>query len=1162
MTTRDYHPRVTVTVNGLIVRTLSGSVTLGLRNGFATAQFALVYGQNPVLPNDRVQIALGYDETGQRTVFTGRCADDSLDYYPNGDGAVCEGFLTRLNRGLGVEDASADMDPTTGQRPAYQSSGKHDDAIVKDVLDLYGVPYADIQGDSPAQTFGTIEPVSLGKDEPGWTLTSALDFATFCRLVDGLDGYARRVFVSGLPGTASVTLTQGVSIVSASRRRSLRGITNHVTVTGLPDAGGPGVTPFGESFEESPTNPENGEPYIPTPPRYQSEGQSLPLLETEAQCTRWAQRRVAAENRLSEDITIQPERARPDIYPGMTLAISSDKFRYGSGYVFFVEQITHTWDAQRITTGLGLLASSDEAGVNPNMAPLAIIHITMERETLGDGSTIWVVFADGRDSYDPDGVAIDLDPQHGITTYLWSGSTAPVTPVGLSTATFVYTSDPTGQTISLQVADVHLKLGSATVTITAAQVAKVNTRVLWAAVTSDLLFSFDGGRAWASVGIAAVGCCEIAHPTYQLAWTAAGALWRITVDTVGAFAGAVASGPANITAASINVGLDGKGTGRAWAGGSDGKVWQSLDDGLSWVNVGTITAPTGAATHDIRAIEETPFPEHFGQLQALCGNAQFISFDAGVTWVVKRAYADTALTATRQASGAYSDLTVLKSYHWIAFAGTSGNAMSRALEADLQEDVDFPVGDKPVQLRGLTIGILGPKLIAGGNTPTTRKIWVIDDFTGGGNFVAAAYNTAFGDIQHLIRDGAFDTITYGAATANLFKSYDDFATILNLRTLTGGQSGKMIGYGPLHPPLRITGAVAFLAHKRGGDGTVYFIRLTTDGWHRGGVVPLVYVFSGGTNGGERLHRSAANDDTYYAWTIPGIPTGEFDTLPANLLRSTDNGDTWESTGKAGLLALATDTDGVVYALVVRLSHWNGLPDRWSSMTSIEKSADNGTTWTTVHADFISYYAGTTNAAELVVNPDNPLSMWFRLISAVYHSSDGGLTGVTRDVSPHIVSTTGGNDNFYPIIAYGADRVLTGLPGVWTAASDLTTTGYGGAETVENTTIAFLAVGTTLYHNYGPAHVGSVALPHSLRKSTDDGATWVTVDTSDMFNSAGLGYDPRTGTFYSPGHSGDLAGPLGFMQVLVGGTGAWQDVSQQYHDDLGDWYDALYRTVTQ
>ena len=54
--------------------------------------------------------------------------------------------------------------------------------------------------------------------------------------------------------------------------------------------------------------------------------------------------------------------------------------------------------------------------------------------------------------------------------------------------------------------------------------------------------------------------------------------------------------------------------------------------------------------------------------------------------------------------------------------------------------------------------------------------------------------------RDLIRDGTIDGLVYGAADSALFKTADYFAgTAFKLKALAGGRSGKMIGYGALHP---------------------------------------------------------------------------------------------------------------------------------------------------------------------------------------------------------------------------------------------------------------------------------------------------------------------------------------------------------------------------
>jgi hypothetical protein len=584
-------PLVTVLVNGIARRTVGGDCSSGFRSAFATASVRFASDEAPAQPGDLVSIRLGYVESGAQLVFVGEADDDNLALWPNDRGVTCSGYLARLQRGIGVAQAGAPEDDA-GNLPAYYAENVTDDEIAVALLAIWGVPAGDIQGDDPVQTFGTIEPVRLGKDTPGWSLLAELDRLTFMRTFDGPDGTVRRLPINTKPTSPALTLTEGVHLIAGTGRgRSRRPIINRVTMTGLADAGGLGVTPFAERYADAPV--VNGRPLIPDPPKYQSEEWQSSLAETEECCDRYAARRVDQLNRLAETIQVRLDRCRPDIRPAMSIGLNAPHLGYDSRYIMWVEQVEHSWDADGAFTTLGLIVATAEAGINPNLPPVPVIRYTIEQE-YADGAKIWIVRAHGEDSYDPDGEANDLDPQHGITTYLWDGTpVGPTTPAGLPQATYVYTSDPTGAQICLTVGDVHLKLATACVTITAQDVANAVVRDLWAAVTTDLLLSTDGGGTWNGVSVAAVGCCEQAHPNYQLAWTAlsAGDLWKVTLSDDGiTFSAEVVLAGKGITAASINLGLDGTGTGRCWAGGSDGKVWFSAADGNAgtWTNVGTI----------------------------------------------------------------------------------------------------------------------------------------------------------------------------------------------------------------------------------------------------------------------------------------------------------------------------------------------------------------------------------------------------------------------------------------------------------------------------------------------------------------------------------------------------------------------------------------------
>ncbi len=968
-----YTPRVVVTVNGVRRQTLGGTTVCGFLTSFSTATVRFTFDTPPPTPGDILRIVLGYDETGQQVVFVGEIDDRGREFWPRTRTITASGTLTRMQRGINVSDESLPIDPVLLEKPAYQSTGKNDAEIVQALCDLYDIPTSLIEHDLPTTTFGNIEPVTLAKNQPAWSLVQDLDRLTFMVTYNAPDGTVRRLSVNGIPSFAAITLTEAQTLLSGTASETRKGIVNAVTMKGLTDAGGPGVTPTAERKATS--------TYIPAPPTYVPEEWQSQLAETEAVCDRYASRRVGQLNRLQGQTVVRTSRARPDIYPAMSLAISAPNFEYGPATIFWVAQVQHTWDAKSIHTDLTLNVASLAGGVNPNQPPVPLITYTIHKEILDDGSTLWVVVADGSASYDPDNAAIDLDPQHGITHYSWTGTpVGPSTPNALPIATFVYTSDPTGAQICLAVQDTSAKEATACVTITAADVKKAMTRDLWAAATTDLLYFSGTTGKWASCNVPAVGCCEIAHPLYQLAWRAAGTLDRVTVAGDGTFAVATNVGPTGVTACSINLGVNGTGTRRAWAGSSDGKVWLSVDDGNAgtWVHVGTITAPTGSTDNHIRAIEESPFQS--GALLAICGPALFHSFDRGATWVQGKTYPDLALNATRLATGRFADLTVDKSYQWLAWDGTSSNVASRLEEASDQEDVDWPTPAKPAKPTGLTIGARRPALYLTdlGGTGQGRT-WAIADFTGGGNLVQKLYNIAFGPPRHIIRDSEFDGTIYGAADYAVFKTDDYFETtplkLLDLNTTPIGNASKvgaMVGFGALQATVTPPGEL--IVSTEDGTGNHWIIkRAPTGSWSKLSDHPVsnaaVTAMTDGFSGivFRPLLRCQGRLFTWLAsWgEVGGILFGN-----QNAYYSDDWGVTWHALILKAVAWFAVDADGTtLYALHnATVDVPPGAGNVNNRADAISRSTDNGATWTKM-SDVPAGFLNSSGGATIAGSPD-------------------------------------------------------------------------------------------------------------------------------------------------------------------------------------------------
>lgn len=1126
MPTTFLTPVIIVTVNGVAKRSIAGSTSVGFRGFVSSCAVDFAGGESPVEPGGRVVVSLGYyEEGGARAVFTGEADDDAADLWPGKPHLAAAGYLARSQRSIGASGPFM-IDPVTGEIPAYEGENLRDGIIVEALLRWWGVPVGTIDSDEPPQFFGTIAPVRLGKNDAAWSLISELDRLTFMRTFDLPDGVARRLSVNGIPSSAAITLTEGVNLYAATRGRTRRGIVNRVVMKGLESAGGPGVTPEAERFADS--------GYIPVPPTYQSEEWQSNLAQTEECCDSYAARRVGQMNRLQETVTVVLDRARPDILPGMGLALAADHLGYDSAFVFWVEQVEHRWAANGITTSLSLIGTSVAAGLSANLAPIAIIQVVIEVEYLANGTKIWVVFADGSASYDPDGVEIDLDPHHGITSYLWGGTPEDsATPAGLPRATYVYATDPTGAVITLDVTDVHAKIGRASVELTPALLLQAKVRVLWGAASADLFLTIDGGLSWLPVGVAAVGVCAMGAPTYQLAWTAAGALYRVTLADDGSFVATVVN-PGPVTAAWITIAPDGSDTSRAWAALSSGAVLFSPDAGQTWLAAGTIGA--GPVTH----IEESALGN--GDLYATAGPTIWHSFDSGGGWAAVRSYPDAALQAARFASGHYGDLTVARDYHFAAYAGTSANTLSRLLEADNQEDIDIPTASKPAQFTGLTLGLAGPDLFATDLAPdgTTGRVWLTDDLTAGGNLTAGAYDTSFGPPRHIIRDGFYESVVFGAADAAFFKTYDKFVSVAKLKALTGPLVGRMIGYGPLRPVPQPTGNLMFLARLSTAPDSCHLIVLTDTGWEDRGAVGLT-----GNTGGVQLHRlirTPGNALIAWHWQRDGV--GSY--VPR---RSADNGHSW-----ADIPGL-TDAIDIVASGTTLYCYGN----RYSASgtrAKVLRSTTDGATWVEVSDRYFNN-GGSAEYVRINVDPANDQHLIARHISGVALSTDGGATWGAA-IGP---GGMGGNgDAFWALPVASPNRHAYAAGTAITAGgtiSPLTSAALSGAA---------IGQGAPQDTVLGPASTFVMTTDgNSAWQTVDGGVTWAAFST--WGNVGGIAQGPGgIGDIYltrlNAGGTGLPGDPYtGAVRRVPGGTGTPVDLTQGMVTALGAlWLPWAYSVV--
>lgn len=697
MTDHVFKPRQQVSINGRLRRALAAQVTFSADSRIAQGQIALVKAEGTPLPDDIVTFGVAANGA-PGILFRGLVASVPYTYFPNGIAITVQGFLSRAARKLGLsrgpDDPLVDEDglpiPVASFGAAAEGGSPITDGpLVQALLTLAGVSYDAGAIADAAWPMGQFLPVVLARGEDPLSLIQRIDLDTHMVTMDGPGGLVVRVPWFGLPnGSPTLLLQQGAfPVIDLGRQTSYGQMVNRVNVTGAAlDA----FTVSDTVEADSLVNPHTGTAYIPTPPGHWSYDHQSALIQDADLATAFGEAYLAEHNRLQDDLTAKLSPGNPTIFPGTSALIVAAAIDYGVGQVARVASVVHRTTVNSYKVDLTLIGAYAAEGVSTNLAPLPSFTITVIWEHWANGAGVWIVICDASASLDPDGaydpiitdehgVAGTADGFNGIAAYVWS-STLGVTPkLGLNgaRATYIVTSDPQGESITLTVYDLHGKHAALTQTIDYADTTPLLVRDLWGAIKTDLIFTNDAELTWQRVGIAAVGCVRRAARTYTLAWTAGGALYRVTAATPPV--ATLISSPANATAANIRWSFPDTsilGT-RAWVGCADGKVYRSITSGVIFTLVSTV--PNGQA---VTFIEESPYAEN--EVWVTAGNTLYVTFD-GVNWATVYAHPHAALTAVGYASGFNSGFVV--------FAGTPASPDATLEASRIQERHGLVAGD-------------------------------------------------------------------------------------------------------------------------------------------------------------------------------------------------------------------------------------------------------------------------------------------------------------------------------------------------------------------------------------------------------------------------------------------------------------------------------------
>lgn len=1122
-----YHPIAEATVNGRRRKLLPGCRTqVGFGQGTSSATLVFDPAEGRIFGGDHVVAKFGYTETGIEVCFTGQVQQDTIKTGPTTLSCTAVGPLSRLSRTIGEPDLPGTTDPDGQPIPAISWDSNPTDAqIIADVLARYGITGAVLAGANVIDT--SAGPVFLTKDQTGLSLVQGLDQAYWLRTFDGADGVVRRVAINGVPsGSPQLTFTEGVDIgQGAQRQRDTQAIVNRVNAAGPANDA---FTPQATIQADSAIDPATGEPLIPDPPKYVAQNFTSDYLRTEAACANYGTQTIGAQNRYLETLTLPLAKGNAGILPGMSCVVVSASLDLDATVLWLVQDVLHDFGAQGFQTSLNLLGAYAGDGVNPNQAPTANVIYTTVLQYV-DGTAQWVVFADGSGSFDPEDAydipAVPADPGdpsatpprdahpatpeihfNGIAAYTWGGSLGtPTVSDGGKHAVYVTTTDPTGKTISLTVFDSEGLTGTTTLTIdTTATPPKM--RDLWSAEGTELAFSSDGGKTWADItpAIPAVGCARAAAATYQLAYTGAGVLWRVTTD----LAPTSPTGPANVTACSIRwkypesepAGV------RAWLGCANGDIWRSDDSGNTFAKLATV--PNG---HTVVWVEESPFADN--DAVALAGDTLYHSFD-GTAWTAMYQDPD-GLAAAAYAAG-FGEAFVIFNGALVAGEVSRVHERDDLVAGNWNGDAGSgPVDEPGAQPRALTIGVYTPTLIAGGTAPDgTEQVWTAADASEPFTFARATYDEIiFGQLRDLIRDGQFDGLVYGQAANGLFKTDDNFAsTIYRVRdyaTLGGGRSGYMVGYGKLRDAVTTTaaGALTALATALPSSSIISLVRLTPTGWVKLSDLPALPAAPAGT---QPWHLLRAAPGVYIAWSGGTATDGTQATYSAwaNALISTDDGATWNALSLTGIQSLDATPTGVLYALrLTNAGTRGGYVDE-----AVYRSTDHGATWAKITADAVLYRYGDAIDIQtnIVAGPgDDDVFVRIETLAAkgIQHSTDSGATFGAA----HSTGMAGSITNYWPfaltpartgLVAWGNGGAL------WRQPLDA-----DGAATASGVGSIYDAIGSNQVGDKGFFVAGADAYfcagPNQVWRSTDDGASWSSLAIPSGYNVTAVLDDPAS-----------------------------------------------------
>jgi hypothetical protein len=235
-------------------------------------------------------------------------------------------------------------------------------------------------------------------------------------------------------------------------------------------------------------------PYVPDPPRYKRTEVKSYILDTPELLSAAALRIYEDLNRLryTGRATIEGD---PRLEIGQTIGVYDPFVTNGETINYFLNDYSSTFESGNWVCELGFVGGIGTGSpAYSNRSPVAQIKYRVEKEDTG--STIWDIFLDGSDSFDPNGPVQSLYFVWGIT-----GVPGVYELYGMKTS-FLINQEYFNITVSLSVTDQGSPPLSSTTKITINSngqgAATITAKQLFVASGNTIYSSPDGGKTWTS----------------------------------------------------------------------------------------------------------------------------------------------------------------------------------------------------------------------------------------------------------------------------------------------------------------------------------------------------------------------------------------------------------------------------------------------------------------------------------------------------------------------------------------------------------------------------------------------------------------------------------------------------------------------------------------